>query len=352
MSLNTKRADKISAHWPIWSTIFFLVIVVLGLYDAKWGPYFHKFFVVLASHHLGASIISGAQASAPAPSWQGAVGYAVSYFQAIGIAIIVALIIASAVQTLIPTAWLLKVVGRSNRTGAFWAVLAAVPSMMCTCCSSPIVVSMAKKKAAMSAVLAYWLGNPLLNPATIIFMAIVLGWRWAALRIVMGSAMVLGVVMIGRKWSLKEMPLLPGGSDDLQDEWPSVARFFKVFAKLSMRLVPEYIGVVLVLGAARSWLFPHMTPAIGQSGWIILVLAIAGTLFVIPTAGEIPIVATMMHFGLDVTGAAVLMMTLPAISLPSMIMVSNGVSKRILSRVFAMVVVLGIVSGGVAQMFL
>jgi uncharacterized membrane protein YraQ (UPF0718 family) len=41
--------------------------------------------------------------------------------------------------------------------------------------------------------LAYWLGNPILNPAIMIFMGFVLGWRWTALRLVVGIVLVFGV---------------------------------------------------------------------------------------------------------------------------------------------------------------
>src|SRR5690606_37832218 len=40
---------------------------------------------------------------------------------------------------------------------------------------------------------AYWLGNTMLNPATLVFMGFVLGWHWAGLRLALGLVMVLGV---------------------------------------------------------------------------------------------------------------------------------------------------------------
>ena len=49
-----------------------------------------------------------------------------------------------------------------------------------------------------------------------------------------------------------------------------------------------------------------MTPAIGHAAWLPPLLAAAGTVFVIPTAGEVPIVQTLQHAGLGGAGAAAL----------------------------------------------
>ena len=73
-----------------------------------------------------------------------------------------------------------------------------------------------------------------------------------------------------------------------------------------------------------------MTPAIGHSFGLVPVLAAAGTLFVIPTAGEVPIVQVLQQFGLGGAGAAALLITLPAVSLPSLAMLGRALPTRAL----------------------
>lgn len=58
--------------------------------------------------------------------------------------------------------------------------------------------------------------------------------------------------------------------------------------------------------------------------WVVA-MAVAGCLFVIPTAAEIPIVQTMMLAGMGTAPALALLMTLPAVSLPSLIMLRQSV---------------------------
>jgi uncharacterized membrane protein YraQ (UPF0718 family) len=114
-------------------------------------------------------------------------------------------------------------------------------------------------------------------------------------------------------------------------------------------LAPLYVITVLLLGFARAWLFPLA----GMSGWgsgllPLALLALAGTLFVIPTSGEVPIVQALLVAGLAIGPAAALLITLPIVSLPAMAMLRTAVPTRALVTVFGGIWVLGIVAGLVA----
>ena len=114
---------------------------------------------------------------------------------------------------------------------------------------------------------------------------------------------------------------------------------------MAVWLIPEYVVLVLLLGAARAWLFPHAGPEIGNGlGWM-LAFAVAGTLFVIPTAGEVPIVQAMLSLGVGVGPAGVLLMALPPISVPSLAIVGRSFSLRLLVAVSVGVVAVGVVGG-------
>ncbi len=71
-----------------------------------------------------------------------------------------------------------------------------------------------------------------------------------------------------------------------------------------------------------------MTPDIGHALWLTPLLAAAGTLFVIPTAGEVPIIQVLQQFGLGGAGAAALLITLPTVSLPSLAMLARALPLR------------------------
>lgn len=134
-------------------------------------------------------------------------------------------------------------------------------------------------------------------------------------------------------------------------ETPSIKGWLARFARLVMGLIPEYLVLVLILGATRTWLFPSAGPALGNDlGWIALMSAV-GLLFVIPTAGEVPIVQAMLALGVGAGPAAALMMTLPPVSLPSLAMTGKVFSIRVLAMISLVVLVMGIVSGLLAVLF-
>lgn len=336
----------------IFGLIGFLVIAIGGLTWAKWYPYVLKGQSIAGKHSMGASVITGGKAHAPA-GWHAALSYATSYAHSIWMALVVGLLMATAIAELVPRDWFSRVLAMRRTRSIVIAGAAAVPSMMCTCCSAPAAVSMARSRATLGATLAYWLGNPVLNPATIVFMGFVLGWRWAALRIVIGLALVFGVALIAeRAFAARRVPAVgtlatqaaeqPGG--------PLALRFARTLGRLCLGLLPEYAVLVLVLGAVRAFLFPAVTPSVAHAFWLVLLLAVTGTLMVIPTAGEIPIVSSFMALGLGAAGSAALMITLPAVSLPSLVMVGRALPRRALLFVTAAVIIAGLATAAIASL--
>ena len=71
-------------------------------------------------------------------------------------------------------------------------------------------------------------------------------------------------------------------------------------------------------------------------------------MFVIPAAGEIPIVQAMLALGMGAGPAGALIMTLPPISTPSLAMVARSFRPRVLAMVVAAVVAFGVLGGLIA----
>ncbi len=214
-----------------------------------------------------------------------------------------------------------------------------------------MALGLARSGSAVGPTLAYWLGNPILNPATMIFMGFVLGWRWVGLRLFVGLLLVFGVSYFADRFiRADDLPTqaVQAAATGSSGNGASIApRWLRGLWELSIGLIPEYLGILLLLGAARAWLFPVVTPEAHGLLWTIG-LASAGALFVIPTAGEIPIVQTLMAFGLGVGPAAALLTTLPPVSLPSLIMMGKSIPRRVLIFVMASVLLVGLLSAGVA----
>jgi len=334
----------------------FLSIAIAGLLYVKWLPYYSRAFVAAADHSIGQSILMGTEAAPPPPSFAAAIGYALAYGKAIWQAMLLGLLLGSAIQALVPANWVARMLGKPNFASVAMAGAFALPGMMCTCCAAPVVVGLRARRASPGAAIAFWLGNTILNPATLVFMGFVLGWDWAVFRIVLGVLMVFGLGQIANLMATPkeaeaaglQMSQLAACGEDATDVRSILTRWWNIFVRLSVRLIPEYIVLLLLLGAARAWLFPEIGPQIGNELYWIVVFAFVGMLFVIPTAGEIPIVQAMLALGMGVGPAAALLMTLPPISVPSLAMVAGSFRWQTLAVVSAGVVVFGVLAGVLA----
>jgi uncharacterized membrane protein YraQ (UPF0718 family) len=335
---------------PTMGIAILLVIAIGGLFYVKWLPYYHKAFVASASHSIGRSILMGTAAQAPPPSLKAAFDYSLAYGKAIWQAMVLGLLLGAALQEFAPMAWIARALGRSSWRSVAAGGLLAIPGMMCTCCAAPVVIGLRSRNASAAAATAFWLGNTVLNPATLVFMGFVLGWKWAGLRLALGIPLVFGTgYLISRLTLPGEFAVLRTQLSEAVGELgtasPSIKSWLSRFFRLLIGLVPEYVVLVLILGAARAWIFPQLGPAIGNDlQWIVLMSA-AGLVFVIPTAGEVPIVQAMLALGVGAGPAAALMMTLPPISLPSLVMTGRVFPIRVLGLITLVVLSMGIVGG-------
>lgn len=187
---------------------------------------------------------------------------------------ILGLLLGSLVQVLIPRRWVEKFFGGLGFGSTFAAGVAALPSMMCSCCAAPVTVGLKNRSASNNASLAYFLAN--------------------------------------------------------------------------IDTIPAYVLFVALLGAFRAWLFPLIGSGLSDGLLAIIVLAVTGTMFVIPTAAEIPIVQSLMILGLGVGPAATLLVTLPAVSLPSLLIIKRAFSTKVLAFLAASVALVGVAAGIIA----
>lgn len=368
---------------PALRWMIFLTLVVFGLFYVKWFPYYQRAFFAAAHHSIGSSILTGTAANPPPPSLHAALDYARTYGKAIWKALVLGLLVGSAIEVLIPSQWVARALGAAGFRNVAAAGLLAVPGMMCTCCAAPVVAGLRTRRAAPGAAIAFWIGNPMLNPATLVFLGFVLGWHWSLLRAAFGLLMVFGVGHLVNRFggasaaASSAANAAIAGSEPIGSETIGAApiaaahhrtgfgtgfgtgsgtgsgnwlmQWARVALRMTVQLVPEYAVLVVLLGAARAWLFPHLGHGIGNELTWIVAFAAAGSLFVIPTAGEVPIVQAMLLLGVGAGPAAALLVTLPAISAPSMAMLVRSFPTRVLALVAVSVFALGVLASFTAM---
>ena len=360
-SVSSTPGLRVNAQ-PLWGILLFALILVAGLYSVKWSPYYAKAWLAAETHSIGSSIINNADGQLPPASLQAALDYAWGYGKAIWKALLLGLLLGSGLQVLLPPQWILRWLGKTNGRGVFTGSLLSIPGMMCTCCAAPVINGLRERQAAAGNTVAFWLGNTMLNPATLIFMGLVLGWHWAGLRLVLGIVMVLGLGWTLNYLQARRQPANSAaacmdeatasctqpvvstrrGSCEIFQQWG------KLFTRMALRLLPEYLILVLLLGAARVWLFPAVDSSLGNNALWILAAAVGGMLFVIPTAAEVPIVQTLLASGVAAGPAAALLLTLPPVSLPSLAMVARAFHPLELAVLVSGVIICGLLAAAAA----
>ncbi|HEY3683601.1 MAG TPA: permease [Streptosporangiaceae bacterium] len=332
------------------------VLLVAGLAWAKWVPYAGKIGALSGTHAWpGGAIFASSGNPGAAPTFAGAWHFTVAYFQSIWPALVVALVVAAAVDALVPRAWLGMAMNRRTRFGqAAAAGTAALPSMMCTCCTAPVAVGLRRCGVTTAASLAYWIGNPLLNPAVLAFLFLVGPWQLGTVRIVVGAALVFAAApviarLFGPGDEDRPRPDLPDGPGRARPEPIAVAdlpaRYARSLARFAVMLVPEYVAAVALIGWLSGWLssFDSLDAKLGVLA--VVVVAVIGTLLVIPTGGEIPVVLALAAAGASAGTVGALLITLPALSIPSIIMVGRALSWRVTAATAAAVAVAGLLAG-------
>lgn len=326
-----------------------LVITIVGLFIVKWQPYYLRAFSAAVNHSLGTSILTGTAATPPPPSLQAAVDYAVAYFRAVWQAMVLGLLLAATIESSLPRDLLVRFLGAAGARSSVLGGLLALPGMMCSCCAAPVAIGLRRGGASLGCAVAFFLGNPTLNPAVLVFLLFTLGPAWALLRLVLGIVLVFGSAYLATR-----LGGLAGPVSSITDPRPAAAqgswgvRWLRSLGRLLIQLLPEYVLVVGLLGFARALLFPAAGPDLGNNLLVMLGLAIAGTLFVIPTAGEIPIIQTMLGYGIGAGPAGVLLLTLAPVSLPSLLMTAKVFPRPVLLLLAGATAVVGLIAGALA----
>lgn len=338
-----------------------VVIAVVVLLWSKWVPYATRLAdIAVSGTYPGSNILSvGGVKPGDPPSWNAAITFTGTYVNAVWKALVAALLISAALQVLVPRRWLLRVLDQPGRMRAALAGgLAATPTMMCTCCTAPVAATLRRNGVRTAAVVAYWLGNPLLNPAVLAFLLVVAPWQWTLTRLVLGLVLVVGGAALvarltgDRRADEQTATALAGTAADepattrIDGAWlrSTGVAYLKALLRLTIVLVPEYLIVVLLIGAFRGWLSP--VAGAGTGVLVVVLAAVVGTLLVIPTAGEIPILQGLALAGLAAGPIGALLLTLPAVSLPGIAMVGRAFGWRVTAATTAVVMVGGVVAGG------
>ena len=133
-----------------------------------------------------------------------------------------------------------------------------------------MVTGLRASGASTGSAVAFFLGNPALNPAVLVFLVLTLGWGWAALRLVLALVLVLGTAALAARVAPGRL-VAPAGQSQVQAEAePSTGQdrhravaWLRSLVRLTVSLVPEYVILVLRSAPFGCSCSPRPAPSLG-----------------------------------------------------------------------------------------
>lgn len=226
----------------------------------------------------------------------------------------------------------------------------------CSCEVIPFIASLLALGAPLSAVMAFWLSSPLIDPATLVITASVLGWTFAlgktAAAIALGLFGGFTVMALSHTQALKN-PLRPDFSSSCgcqksspPPRWrfwhePPRRQTFALALKSNTLFLVKWMALAYTLEALLITYVPAqiIVSAVGGQGFdSITIAALLGMPAYLNAYASVPLLAGLMEQGMGLGAAMAFMVAGPVSSIPAM----AAVWSLVRTPVFALYIALGL----------
>lgn len=272
---------------------------------------------------------------------------AVNYMSLVWGATALALLLAGFAATVVPLYFsrLFSAQGAGKLRPLLGGMIYGIPQPFCSCCAAPISATIYRSSGSVAASVAFLLTSPTLNITALILAAALLPTPYAMLRIAGGGVFVVGAAYLaahlGERTPREDNPQTKGGQPGPGRFLLSVSRVFNPYCHLFQfepleQSRPTPAGVIagwasnswraakvvvptLLIGALLAGIVAVFLPtAFTNNAAGVALASLLGTLFMIATWTEIPVASVLAGQGLSGPAAA-LLVTLPAVSLPCLL---------------------------------
>lgn len=263
----------------------------------------------------------------------------------------------SYIQSFFPPERTRKILGRFHGiTANILAALLGTVTPFCSCSSIPLFIGFTSAGLPIGVTFSFLISSPLVDLASVILLASIFNWKIAIAYVVVGVvlAVVGGTVISKLKLEKYVEPFVFNNPvlDIAQEELTVKDRmnFAKDQVLDIIKKVWLYILIGVGIGAAIHNYIPEsfISAILGQDKWYsVLIATFVGIPMYADIFGTLPIAEALVLKGVGLGTALSFMMGVTALSLPSMIMLSKVVKKKLLG-IFVGIVTLGILLIGYA----
>lgn len=246
-----------------------------------------------------------------------------------------------------------RILGQREGLGANTiAALLGTLTPFCSCSSIPLFIGFTSAGLPLSVTFAFLISSPLVDLASVILLASIFNWTIALSYVAVGLVLaVLGGTLIGYLKMESQVEAFvfqnPVGDHDNDGQISRQERLIYARDQVSDIVHRVWLFVLIGVGigaAIHNWIPENLiAAALGHDKWwSVFVATVAGVPMYADIFGTLPIAEALVLKGVGVGTALAFMMSVTALSLPSMIMLKRVV-KLPLMIVFVGIVAVGIV---------
>ncbi|CQR70844.1 putative permease [Sporomusa ovata DSM 2662] len=261
----------------------------------------------------------------------------------------------SYIQSFFPPERTKKILGQFKGISAnILAALLGTVTPFCSCSSIPLFIGFTNAGLPIGVTFSFLISSPLVDLASVILLASIFNWKIAIAYVIMGLVLaVIGGTIIS-KLNLEEYvePFVHSNKMLEMEQEELTASDRIEFAKYQvMEIVKKvwlYILIGVGIGAAIHNFIPEavISTVLGQDKWYsVLVATMVGIPMYADIFGTLPIAEALVLKGAGLGTVLSFMMSVTALSLPSMILLKKVVKTKLLA-IFVGIVTVGIIICG------
>src|SRR5665647_1882826 len=264
----------------------------------------------------------------------------------------VLILIISYIQSFFPPERTKKILGRFNGIwGNILGALLGTITPFCSCSSIPLFIGFTSAGLPLGVTFSFLISSPLVDLASVILLASIFNWKIAIAYVVVGLVLAVTGGTIISKLKMEEYVeayVFSNKVQEVQEEEltrKDRIQFGKDQVRDIVKRVWKYILIGVGIGAAiHNWIPESVISAVlGQDKWYsVLVASLVGIPMYADIFGTLPIAEALVGKGVGLGTVLAFMMSVTALSLPSLIMLKQVVKTRLLVT-FTGVVTIGII---------
>lgn len=263
----------------------------------------------------------------------------------------------SYIQSFFPPERTRKILGRyKGITANLFAALLGTVTPFCSCSSIPLFIGFTSAGLPIGTTFSFLISSPLVDLASVILLASIFNWKIAIAYVVVGVILaVVGGTIISKLKLEKYVEPFVFNNPVLEIDQESLTVKERInFANIQVLDIIKKVWLYILLGVGIGAAIHNYIPEefisalLGKDKWYsVLIATFVGIPMYADIFGTLPIAEALVSKGVGIGTALSFMMGVTALSLPSMVMLSKVVKKRLLV-IFVSIVSLGILIIGYA----